>query len=60
MYKKLEAGMGHFERLGTSGVGPTIGTQVSTNAANSVIDSSRSTVNLHNIRFSNNFFMDWL
>jgi len=54
MYKKLEAGLGHFERLGTSGVGPTIGTQVSTNAAIALLIVLGLQLIYITIRFSNN------
>lgn len=55
MYKKLETDRGHFERLGTSGVGPTIGTQVSTNAAVALLIVLGLQLIYITIRFSNNF-----
>jgi preprotein translocase subunit SecF len=54
MYEKLESNIGHFERLGTSGVGPTIGSQVSTNAAVALLIVLGLQLIYITIRFSNN------
>ncbi|HPZ08423.1 MAG TPA: protein translocase subunit SecF [Candidatus Eremiobacteraeota bacterium] len=54
VYRTLESKIGHFERLGTAGIGATVGKQVSTNAGIALLIVLVLQLIYITIRFSNN------